>query len=105
MSAPQVPATGVPADLADTTSSPPGSARRDGRTPRSSRFRRLASVTAATLLAAAVAPLMPLTAQAATAGMGAVDPQNGFPTWFSDGVNKLQLCYMAGAGCLSEPPN
>ncbi|MDX6320611.1 MAG: hypothetical protein QOF52_469, partial [Propionibacteriaceae bacterium] len=37
--------------------------------------------------------------------MSPVDPQNGFPTWYSDGTNKLQLCYMAGAGCLSEPPN
>ncbi|HKG52250.1 MAG TPA: Ig-like domain-containing protein [Actinomycetales bacterium] len=37
--------------------------------------------------------------------MSAVDPQNGFPTWYSDGTVKLQLCYMAGAGCLSEPPN
>jgi hypothetical protein len=44
-------------------------------------------------------------AHAAVAGMSAVDPQNGFPTWFSDGNVKLQLCYMAGAGCLSEPPD
>jgi hypothetical protein len=34
-----------------------------------------------------------------------VDPQNGFPTWYSDGSVKLQLCYMANAGCLAEPPN
>lgn len=34
-----------------------------------------------------------------------MDPSNGFPTWFSDGTVRLQLCYMADAGCLSEPPN
>jgi hypothetical protein len=78
----------------------------DRRLQRSRRaFRRLASVTAATLLAAAIAPLMTLPAHAATAGMSPVDPQNGFPTWYSDGTTKLQLCYMAGAGCLSEPPD
>jgi hypothetical protein len=44
-------------------------------------------------------------AHAAVAGMSPVDPQNGFPTWFSDGNVKLQFCYMAGAGCLSEPPD
>jgi hypothetical protein len=37
--------------------------------------------------------------------MGPVDPANGYPTWYSDGTVKLQLCYMAGAGCLSEPPD
>ena len=58
-----------------------------------------------TLLAAALAPLMATPAHAAVAGMSAVDPQNGFPTWFSDGTTKLQLCYMADAGCLSEPPD
>jgi methionine-rich copper-binding protein CopC len=68
-------------------------------------FRRLASATAATLLAAALAPLLAVPAQAAVAGMSPVDPQNGFPTWFSDGTVKLQFCYMAGAGCLAEPPN
>jgi methionine-rich copper-binding protein CopC len=65
----------------------------------------LASATAATLLAATLAPLMSMPAEAATAGMSAVDPQNGFPTWYSDGTTKLQLCYMAGAGCLAEPPD
>ncbi|WP_026536020.1 Ig-like domain-containing protein, partial [Arthrobacter sp. H14] len=34
-----------------------------------------------------------------------VDPQTGYPVWYSDGTVKLQLCYMAEAGCLSEPPN
>ena len=42
--------------------------------------------------------------QAAVAGVSPVDPQTGFPTWYSDGTVKLQLCYMAGSGCLSEPP-
>jgi hypothetical protein len=68
-------------------------------------FRRLASGTAVTLLAAALGPLMAVPAQAAVAGMSPVDPQNGFPTWFSDGTVKLQFCYIAGAGCLAEPPN
>ena len=68
-------------------------------------FRRLASGTALTLLTAALAPMMALPAHAAVAGMSGVDPQNGFPTWFSDGTVKLQFCYMADAGCLSEPPD
>jgi methionine-rich copper-binding protein CopC len=87
---------------------------RPGRTPQTvhnnrehppGRLRWLASVTAGTLLAAAMAPLAMLPAQAAVAGVSPVDPQNGFPTWYSDGTVKLQLCYMAGSGCLSEPPN
>ena len=69
------------------------------------RLRWLASVTAGTLLAAAMAPLAMLPAEAALAGVSPVDPQIGFPTWYSDGTVKLQLCYMAGSGCLSEPPN
>lgn len=57
------------------------------------------------LLAAALVPLAIGPASANVAGVGPVDPQNGYPTWFSDGTAKLQLCYMAGAGCLAEPPN
>lgn len=65
----------------------------------------LASVAAAALLTAALAPLAAVPAHASTAAAGPVDPSNGFPTWFSDGTVKLQLCYMAGVGCLSEPPD
>jgi hypothetical protein len=53
------------------------------------------------LLAAAPAPLAMVPAQAAVAGVSPVDPQTGYPTWYSDGTVKLQLCYMAGAGCAS----
>jgi hypothetical protein len=74
--------------------------------PGASGLRRwLATAVSTTMLAAALAPLGVAPVQAAVAGMGAVDPQNGFPTWYSDGNVKLQLCYMAGAGCLSEPPD
>src|SRR5690349_14071632 len=65
----------------------------------------LATAAAAALLAAALSPSAAVPANASTAGVGPVDPSNGFPTWFSDGTVKLQLCYMAGAGCLSEPPD
>jgi hypothetical protein len=67
--------------------------------------RRLAAVVSGALLAASLAPLAGLPANAATAGVGPVDDANGFPTWYSDGTVKLQLCYEAGKGCLSEPPN
>ncbi|EMY33579.1 hypothetical protein D477_014101, partial [Arthrobacter crystallopoietes BAB-32] len=67
--------------------------------------RLLSSVAATAMLAAALAPLGALPASADVAAVGPVDPQNGFPMWYSDGSVKLQLCYMAGAGCLSEPPN
>ena len=66
---------------------------------------RLAPVAAGALLAAALAPLGAAPAGAETAGMGPVDQANGFPTWYSDGTVKLQLCYMANAGCLTEPPD
>ncbi|MBT2553127.1 VCBS repeat-containing protein [Arthrobacter sp. ISL-5] len=66
---------------------------------------RLAPVAAGALLAAALAPLGAVPAGAETAGMGPVDPDNGFPTWYSDGTVKLQLCYMANSGCLTEPPD
>src|SRR3954447_14924616 len=66
---------------------------------------RIAAAAVAGVLAGTLAPGAALPARAAVAGMSAVDPQNGFPTWYSDGTVKLQLCYMAGAGCLSEPPN
>jgi hypothetical protein len=67
--------------------------------------RRLAAVVSGALLAAALAPLAALPGSAATAGVGPVDEANGFPTWYSDGTVRLQLCYEAGKGCLSEPPN
>ncbi|WP_083706250.1 VCBS repeat-containing protein [Arthrobacter sp. QXT-31] len=66
---------------------------------------RIAPAVAGALLAAALSPLGAVPANAETAGMGPVDPANGFPTWYSDGTVRLQLCYEAGKGCLSEPPN
>ncbi|MFP3461781.1 FG-GAP-like repeat-containing protein [Arthrobacter globiformis] len=66
---------------------------------------RLAPAVAGALLAAALSPLGALPAHAETAGMGPVDPANGFPTWFSDGTVRLQFCYQAGQGCLTEPPD
>jgi hypothetical protein len=66
---------------------------------------RIAPAVAGALLAAALSPLGAVPANAETAGMGPVDPANGFPTWFSDGTARLQLCYQAGQGCLVEPPN
>ncbi|MCU1564774.1 MAG: hypothetical protein JWN05_3153, partial [Arthrobacter sp.] len=68
-------------------------------------LRWLASAAVGALLAAALAPLAMVPAQAAVAGVSPVDPQTGYPTWYSDGTVKLQLCYMADAGCLMEPPN
>src|SRR4051794_16816753 len=66
---------------------------------------RIAAAAVAGVLAGTLAPGAALPAHAAVAGLSGVDPQNGFPTWYSDGTVKLQLCYMAGAGCLSEPPD
>src|SRR3954453_21959810 len=76
--------------------------------PTSSRRRRATRVAAAAVtavLASTLAPAAVLPAHAAVAGMSAVDPQNGFPPWYPDATAKLQLGYMAGAGCLSEPPD
>lgn len=75
------------------------------RQPTTTTSRRLAAVVAGALLAASLAPLAAVPASAATAGVGPIDQANGFPTWYSDGTVKLQLCYEAGMGCLSEPPN
>ncbi|MDQ0868318.1 hypothetical protein QFZ70_000791 [Arthrobacter sp. V1I9] len=80
-------------------------ARRTARQPMTTTARRLAAVVSGALLAASLAPLAALPGSAATAGMGPVDPTNGFPTWYSDGNVRLQLCYEAGKGCLVEPPN
>ena len=80
-------------------------ARRATRQPMTTTSRRLAAVVSGALLAASLAPLAAIPGSAATAGMGPVDPANGFPTWYSDGTVRLQLCYEAGKGCLSEPPN
>ena len=74
-------------------------------TPRRGRAARVAGTAVAAVVATTLAPAAVMPAQAAVAGMSAVDPQNGYPTWFSDGTVKLQFCYMAGAGCLSEPPD
>jgi hypothetical protein len=67
--------------------------------------RRLAAVVSGALLAASLAPLAAVPASAETAAVGPVDEANGFPTWYSDGTVRLQLCYEAGQGCLVEPPN
>lgn len=85
----------------------PDGAQRSGPAHRkpSSTAGRLAPAVAGALLAAALSPLGAVSAHAETAGMGPVDPANGFPTWYSDGTVRLQLCYQAGQGCLSEPPN
>lgn len=81
------------------------SARRAHRQPMTTTARRLAAVVSGALLAASLAPLAAVPGSAATAGMGPVDQTNGFPTWYSDGTVKLQLCYEVGKGCLSEPPD
>ncbi|MBT2520281.1 FG-GAP-like repeat-containing protein [Arthrobacter sp. ISL-28] len=75
------------------------------RQPTTTTSRRLAAVVAGALLAASLAPLAAVPASAETAGVGPIDEANGFPTWYSDGTVKLQLCYEAGMGCLAEPPN
>jgi hypothetical protein len=69
------------------------------------RRRAFASLAAAVTLAASLVPLAALPASADVAAVGPVDQQTGFPMWYSDGSVKLQLCYMANAGCLAEPPN
>ena len=48
----------------------------------------LAPLAAGALLTAALSPLAAVPASAAAAGVGPVDPSNGFPTWFSDGTVK-----------------
>ncbi len=72
---------------------------------RRTRSSMVATAASAALLAATLVPWAGTAASANVAGNGPVDPQNGFPTWFSDGTAKLQLCYTAGTGCLMEPPN
>lgn len=81
------------------------SARRAHRQPMTTTARRLAAVISGALLAASLAPLAAIPASAETAGVGPIDDANGFPTWYSDGTVRLQLCYQAGQGCLAEPPN
>ncbi|WP_336711208.1 Ig-like domain-containing protein [Arthrobacter sp. USHLN218] len=73
--------------------------------PGTGKGRLVPSIAAAAMLAAALGPMGAVPASADVAAVGPVDAQNGFPTWYSDGSVKLQLCYMAGAGCLAEPPN
>ncbi|WP_395401149.1 FG-GAP-like repeat-containing protein [Arthrobacter sp. UC242_113] len=84
----------------------PDGANRSGSAHRKSTttLGRFAPAVAGALLAAALSPLGAMPANAATGGMGPVD-STGFPTWYSDGSVRLQLCYEAGKGCLSEPPN
>jgi hypothetical protein len=85
----------------------PDGAKRSGPAHRKSSTTagRLAPAVAGALLAAALSPLGAVSTNAATAGMGPVDPANGFPTWYSDGSVRLQLCYQANQGCLAEPPD
>ncbi|MBT2547132.1 FG-GAP-like repeat-containing protein [Arthrobacter sp. ISL-65] len=84
----------------------PDGAKRSGPAHRKSTTTagRIAPAVAGALLAAALSPLAAVPANAETAGMGPVD-STGFPTWYSDGTVRLQLCYEAGKGCLSEPPD
>ena len=79
--------------------------RRAVRQPMTTTSRRLAAVVSGALLAASLAPLAAVPANAETAGFGPVDEANGFPTWYSDGTVKLQLCYRANQGCLAELPD
>lgn len=64
-----------------------------------------ASVLASVMLVAALAPLAASPGRAATAGTGPISTLHGYPEWYDDGTIKLALCYEAGRGCLSEPPN
>lgn len=57
------------------------------------------------MLVTALAPLAAAPAQAATAQTGPISTMHGYPEWYDDGTIKLALCYEAGKGCLSEPPN
>ncbi|MDP9693259.1 UNVERIFIED_ORG: hypothetical protein J2X79_000796 [Arthrobacter globiformis] len=84
----------------------PDGANRSGsaHTKSTTTLGRIAPAVAGALLAASLSPLGAMPANAETAGMGPVD-STGFPTWYSDGNVRLQLCYEAGKGCLSEPPN
>ena len=63
------------------------------------------TVAAASLLAAAFAPLSIAPAHAELPPAGPVDPANGYPLWYSDGTVRLQFCYTAELGCLSTQPN
>ncbi|WP_323959602.1 hypothetical protein GC088_13885 [Arthrobacter sp. JZ12] len=74
--------------------------------PKGRRTLRLtSSVATSALLVTALAPLAAVPAQAATAEMGPISTLHGYPEWFGDGSIRLALCYEAGKGCLSEPPN
>ncbi|HEX2246559.1 MAG TPA: Ig-like domain-containing protein, partial [Arthrobacter sp.] len=73
--------------------------------PSPTRKRIVTSLTAAAMLAAAFTPLAAMPAHAELAGRGDVDPQHGYPTWYSDGTVKLKYCYTAEDGCVSTPPN
>ena len=73
--------------------------------PPGRRSLRLFAAVAVSSLVAATGSLLVLPAQAAVAGVGAVDPSNGFPTWYSDGVSKLKFCVDPADGCLAAPPN
>lgn len=74
--------------------------------PKGRRTNRLtSSVLTSALLVTALAPLAVTPAQGATAGTGPISTLHGYPEWYDDGTIKLALCYEAGKGCLSEPPN
>ncbi|OFI37354.1 hypothetical protein BIU82_09815 [Arthrobacter sp. SW1] len=76
---------------------PPNTGRGAARGP-------VAAALSGTMFAAALASLGLAPAGAAVAGMGPVDPANGFPTWYSDGTVKLEFC-VSGPDCLSQPPD
>ena len=69
------------------------------------KIRLTSSFLTGALLITALAPLAAMPAQAATAGTGPVSTLHGYPEWYDDGTVKLALCYEAGKGCLSEPPD
>ncbi|WP_458115772.1 FG-GAP-like repeat-containing protein [Arthrobacter sp. D2-10] len=68
-------------------------------------LRLTSSVLTGALLITALAPFAAAPAQAATAATGPISTLHGYPEWYDDGTIKLALCYEAGRGCLSEPPN
>lgn len=67
-------------------------------------IRLTSSVLSSAMLITALAPLAAAPAQAATAQTGPIG-FHGYPEWYDDGTVKLALCFEAGKGCLSEPPN
>ena len=60
----------------------------------------ITAIMASTMASGALAP-----AHAATAGMGPISTDNGYPEWYSDGNGtQLELC-LTGPGCVAQPPD